>query len=376
MKAKHSGEKIRYAVVGLGHIAQVAVLPAFKHARSNSRLVALISGDAEKLKRIGDKYNILKRYLYSEIEECFKQAEVDAIYIATPNPYHRLITETAAKYGIHVLCEKPLAVTTEDCLSMIRVAKKMKIELMVAYRHHFGPANMRFIKEAHSKRIGDLKIFNSTFTFPIKDQHNIRLEDTHNGGGPLYDIGVYCINSARSLFKTEPLQVFAMAGNTKDTRFKKIDEVISCILKFSEGRMATFSVSFGAFASADIDLIGTRGRLKLEHAYQYNHSITLKIYEDGKITSRKYPKENQFASEIIYFSDCIHHNKKSETSGEEGMADIKIIEALLLSLDLGSPINLEEINQKSRSEETHKITRPSFIRPKIFNLFSSNETKH
>lgn len=369
-------EKIRYAVVGLGYIAQIAVLPAFKNARSNSSLVALVSGDKEKLKRLGDKYHVDKRYLYSELEDCLKRGEVDAIYIATPNFYHRNIMETAAKYGVHVLCEKPMAVTTEDCLSMINEAQKNNIQLMIAYRLHFESANLEAIKIAQSKRIGDLKVFNSVFTMQVKDHNNIRLEEVEKGGGPLYDIGIYCINAARYLFKAEPVEVFAMTANSKDSRFKKVDELVSCIMKFPEGKIASFSISFGSFPSADYDLIGTKGRVRLEKGYEYAKTMTLKIYEDKKIISKKYPRRDQFSPELIYFSDCIQRKKKPEPSGEEGLADIKIIEALLLSIDLGAPITLDEINKKSRPTENQKITRPSFIKPRLFNVVGPGGEKH
>jgi glucose-fructose oxidoreductase len=369
-------QKIRYAVVGLGHIAQAAVLPAFKNARSNSELVALVSGDKEKLKLVGDKYHIEKRYLYSEFEQCLKNDEVDAVYISTPNFYHRNIMETAARFGVHVLCEKPMAVTTEDCLSMISEAKKYDIQLMIAYRLHFESANLEAIKIAQSKKIGDLKIFNSVFTMQIKDHHNIRLEEAEKGGGPLYDIGIYCINAARYLFKAEPVEVFGMSGSSKDARFKKVDEIVSCVMKFPEERLATFSVSFGAFSTADYDLIGTKGRIRLEKGYEYATTMTLKTYEDRKIISKKYPKRDQFSPELIYFSDCIQKKKRPEPSGEEGLADIKIIEALLLSIDLGAPITLEEINKKTRPTESQKITRPSFVRPKLFNVIAPGGNKH
>lgn len=369
-------KNIRYAVVGLGHIAQVAVLPAFKNAKSNSELVAIVSGDPEKLKAIGDEYGIAKRYLYSEFEQCLRSGDIDAIYIATPNFYHRNIMETAAKYGVHVLCEKPMAVTTEDCLSMINEADKNDALLMIAYRLHFEAANLEAIKMAQSKRIGDLKVFNSVFTMQVKDHNNIRLEETEKGGGPLYDIGIYCINAARYLFKSEPIEVFAMSANSKDSRFKKTDESISCIMKFSEGRIANFSISFGSFPAADYDLVGTKGRIRLEKAYEYAKPISMKIYEDKKVITKKYPKRDQFAPEIIYFSDCIQKKKKPEPSGEEGLADIKIIEALLLSIDLGSPITLDEINKKTRPNEHQKITRPSFSRPRLFNVTPPEGTRH
>lgn len=369
-------EKIRYAVVGLGYIAQTAVLPAFRNARKNSRLVALVSGDKEKLKKLGDKYKIEKRYLYSEFEDLMKSGEVDAVYIATPNFHHRNIMETAARYGVHVLCEKPLAVTTEDCYSMINEAEKHGVQLMTGYRLHFEAANLEAIKRAHSKRIGDLRIFNSVFSFQVKDQNNIRLDTVEKGGGPLYDIGIYCINASRYLFKSEPVEVIATATSTKDSRFRKNDETISCILKYPEGRIASFTVSFGTFASSDYDLIGTKGRIRLEKAYEYTTPMILKTYEEGKTLIKRYPKRDQFAPELIYFSDCIQRKKKVEPSGEEGLMDIKIIEALLLSIDLGSPIALEEIHKRTRPGENQKITRPSFLQPKLINARGPEGTRH
>jgi predicted dehydrogenase len=147
-------------------------------------------------------------------------------------------------------------------------------------------------------------------------------------------------------------------------------------MKFPEGRTATFSLSFGAFPSSDYDLIGSKGRIRLEKAYEYSTTMSLKTYEDRKVITKKYPKRDQFAPELIYFSDCIQKKKKPEPSGEEGLADIKIIEALLLSIDLGSPIKLDEINKKTRPNESQKITRPSFARPKLFNVVSPEGTRH
>ena len=369
-------KKIRYAVVGLGYIAQSAVLPAFKNARSNSVLAALVSGDKDKLKKMGEKYKVDKLYLYSQFEDCLRNGEVDAVYIATPNFYHRNIMETAAKYGVHVLCEKPMAVTVEDCLSMIQAAEKNHIQLMIAYRLHFEASNLEAIRIAHSKKIGDLKIFNSVFTMQVEDKHNIRLTETDKGGGPLYDIGIYCINAARYLFKAEPKEVFALAASTRESRFKHIDESISVVMKFPDERLANFSVSFGGFESADYDLIGTKGRVRLEKAYKYSNIMKLKTYEGNKITTKRFSKRDQFAPELLYFSECIQKKKKPEPSGEEGLADIKIIEAILLSLDLGTPITLDEINKRTRPTDNQKISRPHFARPKLFNAIGPGGAKH
>src|SRR4030088_3419024 len=120
MKAK-AGGKIRYAVVGLGHLAQVAVLPAFKSAR-NSELVALVSGDAAKQKKLGRKYGVDRVYSYEEYDECLSR-DVDAVYLVLPNHLHREYAVRAANAGVHVLCEKPMAVTQEDCQAMIDAAE-------------------------------------------------------------------------------------------------------------------------------------------------------------------------------------------------------------------------------------------------------------
>lgn len=325
-------KKIRYAVVGLGNIAQKAVLPAFKNAENNSVLSALISGHKDKLQSLGKQYKIDKLYLYSQLEECLRKGEVDALYIATPNFYHQNIMETAAKYGVHVLCEKPMAIKEEDCLNMIEAAERNHIKLMIAYRLHFDPSTLDAVKIAHSKILGELKIFNSVFTMDIKDPNNIRLQDSSIGGGPLYDIGIYCINTARKLFKSNPIEVFAMAENKKD---------VSVVMKFPQNKLANFTVSFSSFGCADFDLIGTKGRLRMEQAYRYANTTTLKIYHDKKIVTKKYPKRDQFSAELNYFSNCILKNERPGPSGEEGKMDVKIIEALLLSLDIGYPIPIE-----------------------------------
>ena len=158
-----TNKKIRYGVVGLGNIAQQAVLPAFKNASANSILTTIISEDKQKLKVLAKKYKVANCYLFEDMEECFQKQEIDALYIATPNDHHREIVELAAKYKINILCEKPMAVTHSDCIYMEAAAKKNNIKLMVAYRLHFEAANLEAIKMCRQGTLGDLKFFNSSF---------------------------------------------------------------------------------------------------------------------------------------------------------------------------------------------------------------------
>ncbi|MGH9962808.1 MAG: Gfo/Idh/MocA family protein, partial [Pyrinomonadaceae bacterium] len=191
--SKHN--KVRYAVVGLGYISQVAVLPAFANASKNSELGALISDDSVKLKKLAKRYEVAQTYSYDQYEECLNSGEIDAVYIALPNNMHCDYTVRAANAGVHVLCEKPMAVTEQECNRMLTASRERSVKLMVAYRLHFEEANLRALQLAHSRKLGELRIFNSLFTMQVREG-NIRLQK-NLGGGTLFDIGIYCINAVR-----------------------------------------------------------------------------------------------------------------------------------------------------------------------------------
>ena len=148
--------KVRYAVVGLGHIAQIAVLPAFAHARRNSVLTALVSDDSTKLRTVARRYGVRRTYSYDEYDECLQ--DVDAVYIALPNSMHAEYTIRAARAGVHVLCEKPMAVTAEECRQMIDACREADVKLMIAYRLHFEELNLHAVELVRRGRIGDAEV--------------------------------------------------------------------------------------------------------------------------------------------------------------------------------------------------------------------------
>ena len=152
--AQRNARRIRYAVVGLGHIAQVAMLPAFAHARRNSVLAALVSDDPAKQRLLSRKFHV-PSYSYEQYEACLDQ--VDAVYIALPNSMHAEYTIRAARAGVHVLCEKPLAVTADECEQMIDACASNGVKLMVAYRLHFEEINLNAIDLVRRRRIGEPK---------------------------------------------------------------------------------------------------------------------------------------------------------------------------------------------------------------------------
>lgn len=364
--------KIRYAVIGLGHIAQVAVLPSFDNARSNSELTALVSGDPKKLKKLGKKYGVNNLYNYDEYEDLCRSGEIDAVYIATPNTLHKSFTEIAARNGIHVLTEKPMATSEKDCISMLRTAQNNGIKLMVAYRLHFDPANLTAVKIAKSGKLGDLRIFNSLFTFSITDPNNIRLQ-YDMGGGPLFDIGLYCINAARYLFQDEPVEAYATAVSSDDPRFDEVEETVSAVLRFPDSRVASFSVSFGTEAAASFDLLGSKGKLRLENSYEYTESMKLITTINDKESVQTFKKHDQFAPEIEYFSDCIIRNREPEPSAEEGLLDVKIIEALYESISSGRAIKLDYFKKMTRPTERQQMKKPAYNKPSTIHARSPHQ---
>ncbi|MFO1533048.1 MAG: Gfo/Idh/MocA family protein, partial [Thermoplasmatota archaeon] len=238
---------VRYAVIGQGYFAQAAVLPAFAQA-PNSRLVALVSDDDTKLRTLKRKYGAEQTLGYDGYDDLLASGDIDAVYIALPNDMHRDFAVRAAEAGVHVLCEKPMALDAEECEAMIGAAERNHVRLMVAYRLHFEPANLAAVEAIRKGRIGKVRTFNSTFCFPVAPG-NIRTQ-AERGGGPLYDIGIYCVNAARYLFQAEPVDVVARMAASGDPRFREVEETVSAILTFPGDRIASFTASYGAASTA------------------------------------------------------------------------------------------------------------------------------
>jgi predicted dehydrogenase len=332
--------KIRYAVVGLGAFAQSDALPAFAEA-TNSELVALVSGDASKRLELAQRYGVRHTYSYEEYDDLLVSGNIDAVYLSVPNHLHCDYTTRAAKAGIHVLCEKPMAVTVTDCEQMIAVARKHQIKLMVAYRLHLEPANLHAVEVVRSGQIGEPRIFASLFTQQVFEG-NIRL-DKEVGGGTLYDIGIYCINAARYIFQDEPISVFATTANNGDRRFRSVAEMTSVMMHFPGNRLATFTCSFGAIRIQTYKVVGTKGDLQVDLAYSTQGPIKHILTIDGSQEECSFEPHNQVVAEFVYFSECILDNKEPKPSGVEGLTDVRIIQALDRSIEIGEFVQLDKV---------------------------------
>ena len=363
---RKKARKVGYAVVGLGHFAQDAVLPAFKNAKKNSQLVALVSGDAQKHRALGKQYKV-PVFGYEQFDDVLAMPEVDAVYIVLPNFLHAEYAVRAARAGAHVLCEKPLALDENQCLEMIRAAEDSDVKLMTAYRLHFESTNLAAMEAVRKGKIGEPRIFSSSFSFQI-DAPNIRIE-SDKGGGVAWDIGVYCVNAARYLFRSEPEEVFAFRVKGKDPRFAETEEAVSAVMRFPDDKLATFNVSFGAASLATYQLVGTQGSVRLDNAYEYKGKMSLELQTKGT-KKRTFPSRDQIGPELLYFSDCILKNKEVEPSGWEGLADVRIIRALYESADSGRPVRLAPFEKRLRPTGDQELQRPPVSPPELVNVSS------
>lgn len=363
-----ASRKIRYAVVGLGHIAQVAVLPAFEHAK-NSELAAFVSDDDEKMRKLGRKYGVVNRHRYDDYDALLASGEIDAVYIALPNSMHRDFTIRAARAGVHVLCEKPMAVTSKECREMIAAARDNDVRLMIAYRLHFEETNMSAAEIVASGKIGEPRLFTSVFTMDVQEG-DIRLQK-ELGGGPLYDIGVYCINAARYLFRAEPIRVSAVTVSRDDPRFSEVPEAVSATMTFPGERLASFTVSFGAADTGEYRVVGTKGDLRLDPAYTYAEELAQFLTVDGKTKEKTFDKRDQFAPELIRFSEHVLEGSDPEPSGTEGLIDVMIVEAIQKSMkDGGKPIDLDLPDPGARPDLSRELKCPPVDKPKEIKVSS------
>jgi predicted dehydrogenase len=332
---------IRYAVLGLGHFAQSSILPAFA-AVPNSRLAAVVSSDPDKLATLSKAHGVPHAVGYDDIERLFQAGLVDAAYIATTSQLHAGLATRVARAGGHVLVETPMALNAEDAEGMARVCEASGTKLMVAYRLHFEAAQLAAIALARSGELGDLRSLNSTYCLQVRAPSS--RTDPLLGGGPLHDLGIHCINTARCLFGSEAIEVTAFAERPPDdTRFDGVEAAVSVVLRFPEGRLATFTCAYDAVPHSRFELIGSRGRLIAEPAYDVDTPLHHELRLSDSVGNRSFSRSDQVAAVIEHFSQCIQGDVTPVPGADEGIADLRVIDAAFRSVRERRAIELERV---------------------------------
>lgn len=319
-------DQVRYAIVGAGWIAREAFLPGVAKT-GNSRVTAIVSGSPERAGDMAAAYDIDHLFGYDRFEDLLASGVIDAVYIALPNSLHADYALRALQAGKHVLVEKPLAISEDECRALMVAAAASGANLMTAYRLHNDACTIDVIERVRAGEIGDPKVFSGIFTTVIGDD-NHRLSAEH-WGGPLQDIGIYCINMARHVFGAEPIAVTALTSSGEgDARFGEVPESLSAVLQFPKGRIAQFVVSFNAGDRDAYEVTGTRGSLLVDPGFRFETLNRLILRRNGDSERIDYPPADHFAGMISYFSDCILNGTRPETGLAEGLADVRIMRAI------------------------------------------------
>lgn len=330
------GRKVRYAIVGLGDIAQEALMPGVSHT-GNSTITALVSGDPEKLTQLGKRYGVKHLYGYEQFPALLASGEIDAIYLATPNWRHAEFAVPALEAGIHVLSEKPLDVSSAKAREIMAAAVKGKAKLMTAYRLHFEPATLDAIRRIRAGELGDLIAFTACFTQMV-DPANHRAK---NGieSGPLFDMAPYPINAIRYLFEAEPLEVVsAVATRHPESGFGDLDDTFAVTLRMPGSRLAQFTVSYYANQVDTLTIAGTKGSIQMDPAFGFGQGLAHRRRIGDKESHETFKATDQFGGELKYFSDCILEDRSPEPDGEEGWSRSSLIAFDRASPDVRGPV--------------------------------------
>ncbi|UMM63211.1 Gfo/Idh/MocA family protein [Aristophania vespae] len=328
--------KFGYAIVGLGNYAINQILPAFSECQ-HACVTALVSGNKEKSNRIAEQYGIEKSHLYSyeDFDKIADDPEIDAVYIILPNSLHAEFTIRAFKAGKHVLCEKPMAVTVEECQNMIKAGKEAGKKLMIGYRCHFDPVTQKAISIACGDQLGKLKIIETTnaqMLNPTDSAGQWRLNKKLAGGGSLIDNGIYGINGSRYLLNEDPIEVKATFVPTDNPIFKEVEDRILWAMFYRSGVVSHGICSYSTNVTSHFSLIGDKATLLLDPATTYwanKVSLRQSMHHISSFKSTfKFDQLNQFSAQLDHLPISIARNSETLATGEEGMQDLRLIKAI------------------------------------------------
>src|SRR6201992_2520977 len=342
--AQSSDRKFGYCIIGLGRISMGHFMPGVVSSKTCT-ITGLVSGHREKALEQAKKYGVPESsiYTYENMEEIKNNPAIDAVYVALPNSMHAEYTIRSAKAGKHVLCEKPMATTIADSRAMIKACKDANKKLMIAYRCHYEPTNMKAMQLIREGKLGKIQDIESANGFNEK-AGEWRLDRKLAGGGPLVEMGVYSLNACRYLTGEEPVDIKAFASTIdKDGRFDTVEENVSWTMKFPSGIVASCNTTYGAPMNGFYRVHGSQGYLYAEPAFGYQglHLTGMMATPGGgKPTPFDEPNEakdpSQFTLQAEYFSDCILEDTTPKTGGGEGLLDMQYMSKIYESAGLPS----------------------------------------
>lgn len=336
-------KRVGYAIVGLGSYGLGQIIPQFAHCRL-SRLTALVSGDPEKARRVAAEHKVPERsiYSYDTFDRIRDNPDVDVVYVVLPNSMHAEYTIRAAQAGKHVLCEKPMAVSSAECEAMIAACRAAGRKLMIGYRSHFEPHNIHAMRLAREEAVGRSRVVQSEHGFSIGDPAQWRLKRALAGGGSMMDIGIYSVQALRYVAGEEPVSVAATESTDRsDPRFGEVEDRVAWSFLYPSGLVGHGLSSYSS-GHSHIRLTGDAGWFDMEPATPYS-GHRMRLRRDGEtqdVTPPPGPAVNQFVGQLDHMAECVLGGREPIVAGEEGLRDVRIIEAIYRSAQEGRRIAL------------------------------------
>jgi len=346
----YSGKKLNIALCGLGNYA--SMLAEGIEVSEYCTLAGIVTGTPSKAEKWKSKYNIPEKniYDYQNFDQIINNKDIDLVYVVTPNGLHKDFVIRSAKAGKHVITEKPMAISVKDCEEMIRVCNENKVQLAIGYRLHYEPTHLEIKRLGQQKVFGKVRFIEAslgyktydtldTKTFIDKnDRNEWRLNKKLSGGGPLMDLGIYCIQASRYVLGEEPIAVTAQFGTVNDKiRFSETEESITWQMEFPSGAIANCSTSCG-FNIDRLYIAADEGSFELSPALSYGPF-------EGKTSEKilKFPAINQQKTQLDEICKVLLENKKlpNHITGEEGLKDIKVINAIYKAAETGNKVFLK-----------------------------------
>ena len=320
-------KKLGIALVGLGNYATRQLAPALLETQMCA-LKGIVTGTPAKIDKWKKSYDLKDHqiYNYDNFESIANNDEIDIVYVVLPNNMHKEFTLKAFRAGKHVICEKPMAMNSLEAAEMVVAGKKAKRELFIGYRLHYEPHHREIIRLCKSEVFGKIKFFEGGFGFRVGNPNKWRLKKAY-GGGALMDVGIYVIQAARYTIGHEPIAVSAREFKTDPVKFKEVDELITWQMEFPDGEVANCTTSFSA-STNHFFVAAEKGNIRLSPAYTYGLLA-------GNTSKYKFdfPKVNQQALHMDGIADSLINGVPHlNVGGEEGLRDMKIIDAIFKSV--------------------------------------------
>jgi len=329
-------KKLGVALVGLGIYSEGQLGPALRETK-HCYLAGIVSGSKRKKKRWKKEYDIPENniYDYEDFDLIKNNEAVDIVYVVLPNSMHKEYVIRAANAGKHVICEKPMANTVKECDEMIAVCREAEVMLSIGYRLHFDPFNLEMMRLANEKVYGNVKRISASHG--LSSAQGWRLDKQMAGGGPLMDVGIYCVNAGRYITGQEPIVVHATEGQKKDKKkFATIEESLTWTMQYPSGVIAECSCSYSQYGN-HLRVEAENGWFEIAPSFSYS-GLKGKT-SDGTMDIRPI---NQQAAQMDDFGVAIMDKRPTPVPGEMGRQDMKIIEAIYESVASGQRVEVRE----------------------------------